>query len=260
MKKIKTYALYLYEYLKHGDFISIIASIRYVINKTSHSHDRVITTSIGKFYCRKNTNDFQFANYYYEWGVKRYLLNNSKNYNVFIDAGACVGDYCILLSKFNFRCFAFEPVGGTYDVLAKNLQLNNLTGVVKAFPYGLGEKDQTVGFIFDPVNTGASHVSKTPSKYDLIVDIRKFDSIYRNLNIKPEDNILFMIDIEGMESEAIRGAKEFISTFPNITFVMEDKHTGQNPIQIALRDYANFEFGIVDEFNMYAKKTGNLDK
>ncbi|MEI7662523.1 MAG: hypothetical protein WCK34_10005, partial [Bacteroidota bacterium] len=74
MKKLKTYSRYFFDYLKHGDFLSIVASIRYLVNKTSHKNDRIIRTSIGKFYCRKNTNDFQFANWGYEWGVKQFLL------------------------------------------------------------------------------------------------------------------------------------------------------------------------------------------
>ena len=58
-----------------------------------------------------------------------------------------------------------------------------------------------------------------------------------------------------MDIEAIRGAASFIRNYPNITFVLEDKHTGQDPIQQALSDIATFEFGIVDNFNIFAKKT-----
>ena len=80
MKKLKTYFWYLVEYLKYGDFLSIIASARYLFNKSSHRRDRVIRTSIGTFFCRKNTNDFQFANFHYEWGVKKYLLDHKKDF------------------------------------------------------------------------------------------------------------------------------------------------------------------------------------
>lgn len=133
MKKALTYLQYLSDYLRHGDFVSVISSVKYLVNRTSHRKNRIIRTSAGTFYCRKNTNDFQFANYYYEWGVKKFILKNINEYSLFIDAGSCIGDYCVLLSKYGLRCMAFEPVPDTYKVLLKNLELNKLSGKVEAF-------------------------------------------------------------------------------------------------------------------------------
>jgi len=254
MKKLVTYFRYLFEYLKHGDFLSILASIRYIINKTSHKNDRIIQTSIGKFFCRKNTNDFQFANFGYEWSVKKFLLDHRKEFTVFIDGGACVGDYSILLSHFGLRCIAFEPIESNFRVLTKNLELNQLTKGIAAFQYGLGDTNKMTGFVFDPINTGASHQSNEPGNADCQGEIRTFDSLLSELDLDKNERILFKLDVEGMEAEAIRGASTFISTFPNITFVLEGKHTGENLIKTALSEIASFEFGIVDEFNIFATK------
>lgn len=254
MKKPITYFLYFIEYLKHGDFTSLLAAAKYLIQKKSHSRDRIIQSSIGKFFCRKNTNDFQFANYYYEWGVKKYILDHKNEYTTFIDGGACVGDYCILLSKFNMQCIAFEPVLNNFEVLEKNLELNNLTAKVKAFPIGLGARNAKNRFVFNPVNTGASHSADIAETEDFLVEIRTFDSFLEELNLGKEQNILFKLDIEGMEAEAIQGAEYFIRDYPNITFIIEDKHTGKDSIEEILCKFATFEFGLVDEFNIYAKK------
>jgi FkbM family methyltransferase len=254
MKKLKTYSRYFFDYLRHGDLLSIIASVRYLLNRTSHKKDRIITTSIGKFFCRKNTNDFQFANYGYEWGVKKFLLDNSRDYNVFIDGGACVGDYSILLTRYGLRCIAFEPIENNFRVLMKNLELNQLTGKIDAFQCGLGEENKEENFNFNPVNTGATYKASDPSQANCRAEIRTFDSLLPELNLSMNDRILFKLDVEGMETEAIRGASGFISKFPNITFVLEDKHTGQDTIQQALSEIAGFEFGIVDDFNIFAKK------
>ncbi len=254
MKKLKTYSRYFFEYLKHGDLLSIIASIRYLLYKTSHKKDRIIHTTIGTFFCRKNTNDFQFANYKYEWGVKKYLLDNRHTFSVFIDGGACIGDYCVLLSRFNIRCIAFEPVIENFNVLTKNLKLNDLTDEIQAFSFGLGSKNEHAAFIFNPVNTGASHLANLGQVPDCHVEIRTLDSLIASLDINPEAHILVKLDVEGMEAEAIRGAKNFITMYPHITFVIEDKHIGEESIKKALNEIVPFEFGIVDEFNIYAKK------
>jgi hypothetical protein len=123
---LNTYFWYFYEYIKNGDFRSVYASAKYILFKKSINKDRTIQTSIGKFFCRKNTNDFQFANLRYEWGVKRFILNHIHEYSVFIDAGACTGDFAILVTSYNIRCIAFEPITANYEILINNLELNNM--------------------------------------------------------------------------------------------------------------------------------------
>lgn len=252
--KVLTYTRYFLDYIKFGDLRSIIASVKYIVNKSSHSSDRIIRTSAGKFLCRKNTNDFQFANYYYEWGVKKFLLNHQNEISIFIDGGACTGEYSVILSRQGIRCFAFEPIKNTFDVLIRNIALNELDGKVKAFQFGLGDHNITTDFVFNPVNTGASHIAGSNQTGDFKVEIRTFDTIYPTLGLSKDDNIFFKLDVEGMEPQVLRGAEKFIREFPNITFIMEDKHSGENTIKETLNSIASFEYGIVDEFNIYAKK------
>ncbi|MEI7828606.1 MAG: FkbM family methyltransferase [Prolixibacteraceae bacterium] len=254
MNKLITYYGYLTEYLKHGDFRSVWAAIKYLLFKKSHSKDRIIQTSVGKFWCRKNTNDFQFANLHYEWGVKNYMLNHVHEYTVFVDGGACVGEYSILLSRYNLRCFAFEPIQSNYEVLCKNLTLNNLTDKIVTYPCGLGDRNTRANFIYDPINTGASHVSDHSGEGDCISEIRTFDDVFPELDLKKDDRILFKLDVEGMEPQVIKGSTKFIQDFPNITFVMEEKHSGKVKIMDSLNSIASFEFGTVDEYNIFAKK------
>jgi FkbM family methyltransferase len=240
VKKLRTYFRYLWEYLKHGDLVSIANSVSYLLFRKSHRKDRIIRSSIGTFYCRKKTNDFQYANYKYEWGVKRYLIENR--------------DYCILLARYNKRCFAFEPVIVNFNILNKNVGLNKLTNKVVSFPFGLGSRDETAGFVFDPVNTGASHLARNGEAVNCTVEIRTLDSVFHQLSIEPEEPVLLKLDMEGMEPDAIRGAEKFLSLYKNITLVIENKEVGQEPIKSALNKIANFEYGIVDEFNIFAKK------
>lgn len=254
LSKIKTYAFYFWEYLKYGDFVSIAASVKYLIFKQSHPNDRIIRSSIGKFHCRKNTNDFQFANYRYEWGVKKFLLERRKNFDVFIDGGSCIGEYCILLTRMGIRCVAFEPVEPNFDILKKNIALNGMSDKIPAFHCGLGESQRKAGFYFNPVNTGASHLAKPDERADFFTCIRPFDDFLPEMGLKPDDRIMFKLDVEGMEAEAIRGTKQFLKEFKHVTFVAEDKHIGETLIKKTLNELADFEFGIVDDFNMFAVK------
>lgn len=256
LQKINTYFWYFLEYLKHGDFRSVIASIRYLINKKSHSKDRIINSSIGKFYCRRNTNDFQFANFRYEWGVKRFFLKHISEFSLFIDAGSCVGIYAILSAKYKLPCIAFEPIPANFEVLKKNLELNRMSEKVNALMIGLGDQNRLVDFDFDTSNTGASHIVREHGKNICPVEIRTFDSLKEELKINKSDNILFKMDVEGMETEALLGAESFIQNHPKITFIIEDKFTRVSQIKSILDKYGRFEYGIIDSYNMFARKIG----
>jgi FkbM family methyltransferase len=257
MKKPRTYFWYLLEYLKNRDFLSVLAAISYLIFRKTHKNDRIIHTSIGTFFCRKNTNDFQFANYYYEWGVKKFILDRKNEFSVFIDAGACIGDYSILMAKLGKRCFAFELVADNAKILIKNVKLNDLEDKIKLFPYGLGDADYSASFTLDPINTGASRINRVKNSEKEKAEIRKLDTLMKEMAIDNHEHIFIKLDVEGMEPEAIRGAFKFIMHYPNITFIVEDKHSGQFPITDTFSDIALFEFGKVDEMNIYAKKIRN---
>jgi len=259
MKKIITYLRYLFEYLRFGDFKSVVSAVKYLRNRTSHSNDRIIKTSVGTFYCRKNTNDFQFANYYYEWGVKKFILNHIKEYTAFIDGGSCIGAYSILLSKYDFRCIAFEPMADNFDALSKNLELNKLSDKVEAHQFGLGNENKQARFKFNAVNTGASSINREDNSSDQLCEIRTFDSVIEELKLDINEKVLFKLDVEGMETEALQGAADFISKYPDITFIIEYKHSGIDHVKAILNTLADFEIGIVDQYNIYARKIRNLN-
>lgn len=253
-KKLNTWSWYFYEYMRFGDFLSVYAAIKYLILKKSHQKDRIIQTSVGIFFCRKNTNDFQFANYRYEWGVKKFLLDHIREYAVFVDGGSGIGDYAILVSKYNIRSVAFEPMESNFEVLEKNLQLNNLTGKVKAVKVGLGNENKMVRFKYNRINTGASHIDRGNDPDSFEVELRTFDSFLQELSLDKDEPILFKLDLEGMESEALQGCANFIREYSIITFIIEDKRTGNDKIKTVLNKLGSFEYGTVDQYNMYARK------
>jgi FkbM family methyltransferase len=257
MRQLITYWRYFIEYLKFGDFRSIWSSIQYVLFKTSYKKDRIIQTSSGIFFCRNNTNDFQFANRAYEWGVKKFIIKRMNEFTVFIDAGSCIGDYCIWLSNQGKRCMAIEPVNDNIQALVKNLRMNNLLNRVAILPYGLGDSTYQTTYSFDPVNTGASRIEKGGKTKQNKAQITKLDLLMPEMAIEKNEYIIIKLDVEGMEAEAIRGGAEFLRYYPNITLIIEDIHSGQESIKKALNEIAVFEFGKVDFLNMYAKKIKN---
>jgi len=254
MKRLNIYFQYLIEYLKYGDLISVFDSVLYVGWQRPTSSDRLVKGRTGWFYCRTNTNDFKFANYTYQQGFKDFILRQKHHFDVFIEIGSGIGENIIFLAKKQIRCHAFEPVSSNYHSLLKNIRLNSLNGLVHAYPYGLGCDRREASFMFCPVDTSASRLANNAEEANCTVMIRNLDSFIRKLDISKADHVLIKLNAENMEDEVVRGAKKFIASAPNLTLVMKLQPKVYESVIKILDDLGQFEYGMVDNENLYAAK------
>jgi FkbM family methyltransferase len=263
MNALKKYVNYSLAYAKYGDIESLIDSYRFMIRKKGAMRNRIMNSYLGKVKVRKGTNDFQYANYYYEWGVKSYLLKIYKDFDVFIDIGAGIGDYSLMLAKNGLRCIAFEPLANNFNSMIENFKMNQLNKLIVSYNHALGSQEEEAEFIMKAVNTGASHrkglnVNQTiDDLYVETVQIKALDQIYQEFKLGHDDNILIKMDMEGMETDGLKGARQFIQSFPRITIILEAKHSWDKNIFETLDSIANFDIGQVDDLNIYAKKISN---
>ena len=214
------------------------------------------------FLVRKGTLDFQFANYAYEWEVKKFVYKHYKNYNVFFDIGSNIGTYAVLFAKEGIRTFAFEPVKDNYDAIRVNLILNKLEDLVTVYPVALGASRYKATFTFDLVNTGASHKADVVTEEDYVPvaemsvesEVVPLDELMEQFGLSEEDRIFMKIDVEGMEANVLQGAKKFLKKYPHIMLVMESVHSGKEHLTKVLREIDDFEILEVDDLNMGARK------
>ena len=261
MNKINTFLKYFKDFIKWKEYRYILTSMKFVLLRKTTSKSRIYKSSLGTFLVRKGTIDFQFANYAYEWNVKDFVYSHLDGYNVFLDVGANMGTYSILLGSQGLRGYAFEPIQSNYNATRINLILNGLDERVKVFNIALGSHKQKAEFAFDVLNTGASHmvgidlVENLDDKQEIIEsNIVPLDDLIAELDIKEEDKIFMKIDVEGMEEKVLNGARKFIQTFPNIMIVMESVHSGKEKLTDVLNEIAPFEILDVDDLNMGARK------
>lgn len=266
LHKIKTFVRYLKDFIQYRQLRLVVASIIYLLTGVSYSRTQIFRGKLGTFLHRKGTLDFQLGNYAYEWGVKVFMNKYYADYNIFIDVGANMGTYTIMLGKLGLKTFAFEPSVENYRALKINILLNKLETQATGFNFGLDHIDRKASFIFDPVNTGASHLSSAEF-YDRVTDARglktevklmMLDNVYQKLELNESDRILMKIDVEGMEEGVLLGAKKFIQSFSNLILVIESVHSGKEKLQKVLSEIAHFEFIEVDDMNFAAKKIANL--
>lgn len=251
LNKYFIYLNYFLEYVKHKDFKSLKASLKYVLNKKLPKEEYVTKSGMGLFSIRKNSTDFQFINYAYEKSIKDYLLENIDSFDVFIDAGACIGEYCIWLAKLNKKCIAIEPVN--FAALQKNVLLNKLDDRIQIFNYGLGNVKEEVYFEIPDDVKSSSHINRNEPKTPN-VHIETFDALSYKFNINKNDRIIFKLDVEGMEVEAIQGATAFIKSCSNLRIIYEHFLSDGYRNDKVLQSITNFNITDIDKVNRIATK------
>lgn len=250
--KYWTYLRYLTEYVRYGDMKSLSASLKYVLINKLPAEDFVTESPMGKFYIRKNTNDFQFINTTYERSVKEYLIKHMSSFDVFIDVGACIGEYDIWLARQGKRCIAIEPVN--YRALLSNIRLNNQEDKIDVYRCGLGSRKEKVYFnILDDV-TSSSHIDRSAPEKLPNVQIERLDDLAPQFNIRESDRVIIKLDVEGMETEVIEGAAAFFRKCRNVQVIYEHFCQGDDPVNKLLSQIASFKFVDLDPVNRLAIK------
>ena len=136
-----------------------------------------------------------------------FLLHFLRKEDLFFDIGANVGSYSMLASGcVGTRTVAFEPVPSTFSWLLKNIEINGLQKKVNALNIGLGSEKSILHFTssYDTVNHVISKHEIQKEKNFIEVEVDTLDAI-SSINGMPA---LIKIDVEGFETEVLRGMSE----------------------------------------------------
>ena len=252
INRIEVYSLYLLEYIKFGEFASLRNAITYMITRKSSAKGGIVKSRLGVFETRPMSLDFQHVNYAYEISIKRFI--EKEDFTVFFDIGACLGEFSIWLASKGKKCITFEPVSYSYNMIQRNIQLNKVEDRIMLFKCGLGSQRAEAHFELNKTNPGSNRRVETAAADTEVFIINTFDELLPSFNLSPNDKILIKIDVEGMELEMLEGARQFINSYDDIVMIIEEKFSGEDNIRKGLSKIADFEFGKLDEHNIYARK------
>ena len=149
------------------------------------------------------------GNYYcglHEYEDMAFLLHFLREDDVFVDIGANIGSYTVLASgHIGATTYAFEPAPSTYKHLINNIAINQISGRVKAYNLALGSQQGSVNFTssLDTVN----HIANIGETDTIQVTVEKLDDILEN----QKQPSLLKIDVEGFETEVLRGASRTLN-------------------------------------------------
>lgn len=160
-----------------------------------------------------------------------YLNNFLKNDMVFIDIGANQGEFSLFAASklIKGKVISFEPVGYQYNMLKKNIELNNFNNV-EINKFGLSNRTESLPIytssnsdLHSGVHEGLSTLFKSESRSELqeTVQLKVFDEIYFEFLNRLD---FVKIDIEGAELFALKGMIKTLSKFkPDILIEISEE-------------------------------------
>ena len=89
-------------------------------------------------------NDYQeFWDNFNNWENKDldFVTEKAEKDKIFIDIGAWIGPYTLVAAKLCMKVFAFEPDKIAFEVLKKNIQLNEFKYKPEIYNFGLSKKE-----------------------------------------------------------------------------------------------------------------------
>jgi FkbM family methyltransferase len=250
INKYGKYLMYCSEYINRWDWLSVKDSLNYLFFKRLPNRDRKVETEMGYFLLRSYTNDFQFVNWTYERKIKDHLEEIKDRIGLFIDVGACIGEYCIWLGNYGIQCLAIEPINN--DAIEDNLRYNSVAEKnIIILPVAVGKENKNVAFNRLEGVTSSSHID--PNKNGNI-PCYKLDELVKPILINPTKITFIKLDVEGAEMDALEGAVSLITNVRNLQIVYEHTSVGDREIRSFLDKWAEFSYTDLDGVNTLAIK------
>ncbi len=147
-----------------------------------------------------------------EYDDMLFLLHFLREEDTFLDIGSNVGVYSVLASaEVGAETIAFEPIPSTFEILQKNLALNeHSAGRVHALNLGLGSQEGSIAFTKSEDTVNHVATEQEISSGDIIqVPVSKLDDVLGKYSLK--DVVFMKIDVEGFETEVLRGGSGLLN-------------------------------------------------
>lgn len=142
-----------------------------------------------------------------EYHATKFMKKFLKSEEVVVDIGANIGYYVILESKIigsEGTIYAIEPVPRSFELLQKNIILNECNNVI-TYQYAIGDRTGTTTMnVGEHLNLSTIHDGDLEVKEQIRVNILTLDNF---LSDKRSPDLIRM-DVEGYEYEIIKGMKE----------------------------------------------------
>jgi FkbM family methyltransferase len=157
--------------------------------------------------------------------VAAFLSEHVQPGDVCMDVGANAGVYVLQFCHWtapDSRVIAFEPNANARQVLQTHLRMNGLEDQVEVIPDAVTDEEGQAAFYFAGTSGlsrlgQANDVLKETAQHDTVTTIT-LDGFCERREMRPD---WLLLDIEGYELRALRGARHLLASSPNTQIVVE---------------------------------------
>jgi len=256
LRFIRKIAWYLFVYLR-PHHVAVVSTINGILAYDSKDKK----TGRGLYVQRNFEYEFMHATIKYLKSVS--ILTDTESGTV-LDVGGYIGmtSTAFMLDNLFSRAIAFEPNPNNYNLLRRNIKLNNLEDRVIAHNLALSDTDGELLFELSKDNYGDHRIrcsdDKAESMFDessrkvITVLSKSLDNLISESVITNTDSIkLIWMDIQGHEGHFIKGAHNFLKTHRHVPIAMEFWPYAMNRTKINKDEFLAMVNGLFDTFYIY---------
>ncbi len=208
---------------------------------TLHDIDKDITMQVD---ISKSMGASFFWTGFHELNEWRFLHKYLTPEMTFFDIGSNQGEYALFAGKrlTRGRVLAFEPVDFFFDLLNRNITLNNFHNI-QTFHYGLSDKDIQVPIYREEkgteANEGLASIFQSERRTQFLqnIDLRTLDGVMPSFNLTRID--FMKVDVEGAEMMVLQGARKTIQQYKPL-IMMEISKNNYDAAGYTIDDVLNF--------------------
>lgn len=182
------------------------------------------------------------------------LRSLADNQTIFLDIGANIGAYSLLMCDKAKAIYAFEAHPKTAELCKQNFKLNNLA-VENVLTFAVSNDNQAKLFTNlsegQPTNSRSNTVKNT-----IHVPAMTLDEFVEHQRFDRETPFLVKIDVEGFEHEVFAGAKSFFSNYKIKGIVFENFSSEQKSILTMLQEWG-YKTQLIGKHNTFAYPKGS---
>lgn len=172
---------------------------------------------------------------------------------VFLDIGANVGTYSIMLCDKINKLYAFEPHPTTNMMCKANLLINKISEK-NVYDVALFDKEGRESFSDKDFESGASGSNSiTTDNSKITVETMTLDKFSKDHSFNIEHEYIVKIDVEGFERNVLLGGKHFFSKFNVKAIIFESSPQTHKGILDILSSY-NYSVTDLNRNNFLAIK------
>jgi len=158
----------------------------------------------------------------HEFEDMSFILHALRATDCFVDVGANCGSYTVLAAgAVGCRTISIEPVPNTFTRLLDNVYLNRIETNVKCLNIGVGANDANLKFSSDLDTVNHVLTEQESTQECIIVPMKSLNS-----QLTASGRMIIKIDVEGYETNVIRGASEVMKSENVDAVVMELNGSG----------------------------------